>query len=214
MAYLLKKTAVIGLGGTGMHAVLHMKKRLLESYGEIPPMMKFLVIDTTDKDRLQIEGGEIELEPGQFLKVEVKNPGSLMNTNKEVKEWIPEKVPKFALTSGAKQVRPLGRLAVFANAGSLEAKIDGLISSIRDFRIGRYADKYELLSENIVINIVCSLSGGTGSGCFLDVAGLTRKNLSSTDKLIAYLLLPEIFVGKPATHNVEPNAFGAIKELN
>jgi len=121
MAYMLKKTAVIGLGGTGMHAVLHMKKKLLETYGEIPPMMKFLVIDTTDKDRLETEEVEIELEPGEFLKIEVRNPGSLIKTNREVKSWIPEKVPRFALTSGAKQVRPLGRLAVFANAGPIEA---------------------------------------------------------------------------------------------
>lgn len=215
MAYMLKKTVVIGLGGTGMHAVLHMKKKLLDTYGESPPMIKFLVIDTTDKDRLQVEGGEVALEPGEFLKLEVKNPGSLIKTNEEVKKWLPSKVPKFALTSGAKQVRPLGRLAVFANASPLESKIDGLISSARDFRVGRrYSDKYELLSENIVVNIVCSLSGGTGSGCFLDVTALTRKNLSSTDKVIGYFLFPDIFVGKPATDNVEPNTFGAMKELN
>lgn len=217
MAYMIKKTAVIGLGGTGMHAVLTMKKRFLETYGEIPPMMKFLVIDTTDKDHLQGEGeGEnIKLEPGEFLKLEVKNPGSLMKTNKEVKAWLPDNVPKFALTSGAKQVRPLGRLAVFANANDLNAKINGLINSIKDFRIGRYSgDKYELLSENIVVNIVCSFSGGTGSGCFLDVGALSRKNLAGTDKLIGYFLLPDVFVGKTGTANVEPNAYGAIKELN
>ena len=211
---MLKKTAVIGLGGTGMHAVLYMKKKLLETYGEIPPMMKFLVIDTTDKDRLETEGGEIELEPGEFLKIEVRNPGSLIKTNREVKSWIPENVPKFALTGGAKQVRPLGRLAVFANAGPIEAKIDGLISSVRDFRIERYSDKYEVSSGNILVNIVCSLSGGTGSGSIIDISALTRKNLNDTDKLIGYLLLPDIFVGKPATDNVEPNAFAIIKEIN
>lgn len=213
MDYMLKKTVVIGLGGTGMHAVLHMKKKLLDTYDEIPPMMKFLVIDTTDRDYLQIEGGEVELELGEFLKIEVKNPSSLMK-NEEVKKWLPPNVPKFALTAGAKQVRSLGRLAVFANSSPLESKIDGLISSIRNFKIGRYDNKYQLLSGNIVVNIVCSLAGGTGSGCLLDVLALTRKNLASTDKLIGYFLLPDVFSGKPATDNVEANTFSAIKELN
>lgn len=212
---MIKKTAVIGLGGTGMNAVLNMKKKFLSTYGEIPPMMKFLVIDTTDKDHLDIEGGEIKLEPGEFLKIEVKNPGSLMKTNREVKDWLPNDVPKFALTNGAKQVRPLGRLAVFANANELGKKIDGLINSIKDFRIGRYSgEKFELVSDNTTVNIVGSFSGGTGSGCFLDVAAITRKNLEPTDKLIGYFLLPDIFVGKPATDNVEANAYGALKELN
>jgi len=211
---MFRKTAVIGLGGTGLQAVLHMKKKLLEAYdGKIPPMIKFLVIDTTDKENLETGSKEIALEAGEFLKIEVRQPGSLMKTS-EVKAWIPENIPKFALTSGAKQVRALGRLAVFANSSDIESKIDGLISSVRDFRVDRSKDKYELSSDNIIVNMVCSLAGGTGSGSFLDVAFLARKNLDSTDKLIGYFLLPDIFIGKPATDNVTPNAFGAIKEIN
>lgn len=213
MAHTLKKTAVIGLGGTGMHAVLYMKKKLLERYGEIPPMFKFLVIDTTDKDLLETEKGEITLEAGEYLKLEVRDPVNLIKTNREVKDWLPSNIPPVALTSGAKQVRPLGRLAVFANASQLDAKISGLIGGIRDFKIGR-TDRYEIFSDNIVVNLVCSLSGGTGSGCFLDTAVLVKNILSSLDKLVGYFLLPDIFVGKPATDNVEPNAYGALKEIN
>jgi hypothetical protein len=213
MAQMLKKTAVIGLGGTGMNAVLHMKKKLLDRFGEIPPMIKFLVIDTTDKEQLETSTGVVSLDPGEFLKLEVRDPGTLMSTSREVKDWMPDNVPRFALHAGAKQVRPLGRLAVFANAGALENKVTGLISSVRDFTIGR-SENYELFSNNMMVNVVCSLSGGTGSGCFLDLAVLTRKNLQSNDRLAGYFLLPDIFVGKPATDNVEPNAYGALKEIN
>ncbi len=212
MANILKKTVVIGLGGTGMHAVLHMKKRLLNTYGKVPPMIKFLVIDTTDKDALETGEKQIELEAGEFLKIEVRQPGTLMK-NPEIKNWIPDNIPKFALTSGAKQVRALGRLAVFANSSEIEAKITGLINSIRDFSIDRYNDNPDQ-PNNIVVNIVSSLAGGTGSGTFLDIAYLARENLGSTDKMIGYFLFPDIFEGKPATDNVAPNAFGAIKELN
>lgn len=213
MMHSLKKTAVIGLGGTGMHAVLYMKRKLLNTYGEVPPMIKFLVIDTTDADPLTTPEGDVVLEPGEFLKLEVKDPGSLIATNREVKEWLPERVPRFALTSGAKQVRALGRLAVFANATELNTKIRGLLSSVRDFRISR-SERYEVLTDNVVVNVVCSISGGTGSGCLLDVGVLTRMELRSTDRMIGYFLLPDIFLGKPAVDNVEPNAYGALKEVN
>jgi hypothetical protein len=211
MKYTLKKTAVIGLGGTGAQAVVYMKRKLLSTYGEIPPMIKFLVIDTTDQSELRDE--EVGLDPGEFLKVEVREPGGLMATNREIREWMPDNIPRFSLTAGAKQVRALGRMAIFANSGQVENKILALIGGIRDYRLSRN-DRFELMSNNILVNIVCSLSGGTGSGSFLDIAVLVKKQLQSTDKTIGYFLLPDIFVGKPATDNVEPNAYGALKEIS
>lgn len=214
MVYKLRKTVVIGLGGSGMHSVLQMKRKLINSFGEIPPMIKFLVLDTTDQDVLHVKDGEYKLDPGEFLKMEVRNPKTLLRTSDEIRSWIPDKVPMFALHAGAKQIRPLGRLAIFANSSPVEAKVDGVISSIRDFKIGRYQDKFELISDNIVVNIVCSIAGGTGSGCLLDIATLIRKNLSSIDRLIGYILLPDIFTSKPACINVQPNAYATLKELN
>ena len=215
MAFKLKRTVTIGLGGTGLKAVLNMKKKLIENYGEIPPMMKFLVIDTADEESLKTRDGEdIKLDGGEFLKLQVKNPKTAIKTTLEVKKWIPENVPNFSLTSGAKQVRPLGRLAAFVNVPLLEAKIDSIMDSVRDFSTGRISDKYEIISENLIVNIVFSVSGGTGSGTYLDIVSLVRKNWEDTDKLIGYVLLPDIFVGKPATANVEPNAYGALREIS
>ncbi|MBM3461708.1 MAG: hypothetical protein FJX76_06360 [Armatimonadetes bacterium] len=48
MAYMVRKTVMIGLGGTGRDAVLQCKRKLLEVYGETPPTCKFLCFDTTD----------------------------------------------------------------------------------------------------------------------------------------------------------------------
>lgn len=213
MPQMLKKTAVIGLGGTGMNAVLHMKRRLLQTYGRVPPMIKFLVIDTTDKDDLTTVEGQTELLPGEFLKLTVKNPAGLISTNREVRDWLPEGVPLFALSTGARQVRALGRLAVFANAAPIEAAIEGLLSSLKDWNVGRDSE-HEVISEDIVVNLVCSLAGGTGSGCYFDVAVLTKNRLNTTDKLIGYFLMPDVFNGKAATDNVEPNAYGALREIN
>ena len=216
MAIQLKRTVTIGLGGTGRDAVLQMKKKLIDTYGEIPPMMKFLVIDTDYKNSLKTkEGKEIVLEPGEFLQLGVRNPKTAIKTLKEVKEWIPENIPSFALPRHSpRPLRALGRLAVFLNAPILEATIDSIMDSVRDFSIGRISDKYEVISNNILVNIVFSSAGGTGSGIYLDIITLVRKNWEVTDKLVGYILLPDIFVGKPATQSVEANTYGAIKEIN
>ena len=42
----LKRTLYIGLGGTGFKTLLHTKRAFIETYGEVPPMIKFLAFDS------------------------------------------------------------------------------------------------------------------------------------------------------------------------
>lgn len=42
----LRRTLLIGLGGTGIKAILNAKKMFYENYGEIPPMIGFIGMDT------------------------------------------------------------------------------------------------------------------------------------------------------------------------
>ena len=46
MATKIKRCLYIGLGGTGMKSLLHTKKMFIDTYGEVPPMIGFLGIDT------------------------------------------------------------------------------------------------------------------------------------------------------------------------
>ena len=67
MAIKLKKTLYVGLGGTGVSALLKVKKCFYDSYGEIPPMIGFLAIDTdgaaTNKSETSDSGKVIKLDP-------------------------------------------------------------------------------------------------------------------------------------------------------
>jgi len=212
MALAIRRTLVVGLGGTGLKAVLFMKKKLIEQYGEIPSMIKFVVFDTADPTPLSTSKGEIVLERGEFLKLEVESPITLIRTNPEVRAWIPERVPTFALTNGAKQIRPLGRLAVFANADEVYTKLMTAIEAIKNYAVGAF-EKYDTTS-NTLVNIVFSVAGGTGSGCYFDIAVLLREFVSEKDRLVGYILLPDVFKSKPATDYVEPNAYAAIREIS
>ena len=44
--HVIKRTLYVGLGGTGMAALLNTKKMFVDTYGEVPPMIGFLGIDT------------------------------------------------------------------------------------------------------------------------------------------------------------------------
>ena len=46
MAIKITRTLYVGLGGTGVRAILRAKQCFMDSYGEIPPMVTFLAIDT------------------------------------------------------------------------------------------------------------------------------------------------------------------------
>ena len=216
MQYLIRKSVVIGIGGTGAKAVLNVKKRYLEVFGEIPPTTKFLVFDTTDKESLALPSeGEIALKDSEFVKMEVRGPKQLLKANAEIREWFPENIPAKPITSGAGQIRALGRLALFANAKRVYEIIRNTIHDTKNFALAAALEnRYKISNNNLLVHLVTSTAGGTGSGIFIDIAHLVREFTEETDQLVGYLLLPDIYITKPFHHHIYPNTYAAFKELD
>ena len=42
----IRRSLFVGLGGTGMRTLLYLKKLFVDTYGEVPPMIGFLGVDT------------------------------------------------------------------------------------------------------------------------------------------------------------------------
>ncbi|MFC4427129.1 tubulin-like doman-containing protein [Deinococcus navajonensis] len=222
----LKRTVLIGLGGTGKDALLHAKRKYIETFGEVPPLVSFLVIDTTNDNASSIpatrpDGSveDVKLKASELLHIVARGASSLPKVNDEIREWWPAKASlKSNILSGAGQVRALGRLALFANARLVYDTLRNTLASARDYanvRTGADARAiYESMSPNLTVCVAGSIAGGTGSGTFLDVALILRDLLSDEDQLFGYLVLPDIFTPNPGTQNVEPNAYGALLELD
>jgi|GEM_PF-530954 len=222
----LKRTILIGLGGTGKEALLRAKRKYIETFGEVPPLVKFLLIDTTPAitDRLEItdpdgETKTVALSPDEVLYIEARGASLLPKVNDEIREWFPPQADlKANIISGAGQIRALGRLALFANARSVYDCLRELVSDARNYKAERVSKDwryvYEPFSPHLTVCVVASLAGGTGSGIFLDVAMILRDMLKDEEQLFAYLLLPDIYVNRPGTQNVEANAYAALKELD
>ena len=96
MAIKLKKTLYVGLGGTGVSALLKIKKCFVDSYGEIPPMIGFIAIDTDgaamSKSVTGNQGQLIKLDSSELLVCTVKEALSVYHANPKSYDWVPRRM--------------------------------------------------------------------------------------------------------------------------
>jgi len=220
MATKIRRSLFIGLGGTGMKTLLQTKKMFVETYGEVPPMIGFLGIDTDKSEYSNSEttsnNSSVVLDPAEQLRILVDDAKPFYENYKDRFNWIPTENLK-ALTHmnlGAGQVRTNGRFALTINEKSLEEKISYCINEISRDDISNNP-KYELLDSEIEIHMVFSICGGTGCGTFLNMAYLLKK-FAPKCKLTGYGLLPGVFLADihDGLAKVMPNAYGAIEDLD
>jgi hypothetical protein len=218
-----RPTVVLGLGGTGYKTLLKLKKRFVDAYGSVPPIIRFLSIDTTENAEGSSRNDEIStdghLDHNETYVLQVGNPANLVNgTNPHIDEWWPPEIPTQAIIAGAGQVRARGRLALFAKASEVYGRIRRAVDDVRNIRNQKqmYADEFQVSDRSgVEVHIVGSLAGGTGSGTFLDIAFMARDVIGSDEQsnFTAVLLLPGIFTRMNGVALVKPNAYGALKEI-
>lgn len=231
MAIKLKKTLYVGLGGTGVSALLKVKKCFVDSYGEIPPMIGFLAIDTdgaaSNKSVTSNRGEKINLDPTELLICTVKGALSVYNANPKTYDWVPSKnVDKLSNIQGggAGQVRSNGRFIAYYNNQKIESNIQAVVTKIH--QLIPQGSKYEV-DTNIGgveypanVNVFASIAGGTGSGMLIDVLSIIRSALNQNAqayKLYPWIILPEVFRAMnfgPSMANVLYNSYGAIRTLD
>lgn len=220
----LRRTLLIGLGGTGIKTILNAKKMFYENYGQIPPMIGFIGLDT-DKPGLSNasvianNGTKITLNNSEQLYISVDTPTAIYtnNRNSQLFDWMPECNVQglTALSIGAGQMRSNGRFAITVNETNVKSFISNKIAEINNASIIDNVD-YELLGSETEVHIVFSLGGGTGSGTFLNTAYLLKR-MFPTLKLSGYAVLSDVFRNMASgamTSRVKPNAKGAIIDLD
>lgn len=222
----LKRTLYIGLGGTGFKTLLRTKRAFVETYGEVPPMIKFLCIDSDQNQynntTLPSIYGDIKIQPNESSDIIVDGAGDKVSRNRQDLTWLPD--PNlFAvkdLTNGCGMVRTNGRIAFSFNYGKCRANIQNALNEIRNLN-AVHNDKYELISNDVEASIVFSIAGGTGSGSFLDIAYLVKDimktlALPETSKIIGYMVLPDVYDAQLTFGKARllPNAYGSLMDLD
>ena len=220
MATKIKRCLYVGLGGTGMNALLHTKKMFVETYGEVPPMIGFLGIDTDGdayKKELPSKYGPVSLAPNEQTPIQVEDAQAAYVTSKQHFGWVhPDNVFALtAMTKGAGQIRTNGRFALTCNYESLTNKVRDAVGRITAASI-KTNPKYDAdFVGEVEVHMVFSMSGGTGAGTFINMAYVIRQALGKC-KVTGYAVLPDVFecMSQYGMDRVKPNTYGSIFDLD
>jgi hypothetical protein len=242
----LNPTLIIGLGGSGKEVILRLRRLFYEKYGHVKmPAVEYMWFDTDKNDLVSkdrdIIDAIVQLEESDIIDATMEKGvcdevlSGLEQNYSHIEKWYKKDALQNSLvtglTDGAKQIRPLGRLATFYRAESLKKKIREKIDNLRrnieaskKFYENRGMVDYKIDGQKINLFICGSLAGGTGSGSFLDVGFISRlvgkEHFSGTHiSNTGIFFLPSVF--EKALINIDgampranANGYGALMELN
>ncbi|MGC9395656.1 MAG: tubulin-like doman-containing protein [Anaerolineae bacterium] len=220
----IRPTLVVGLGGTGQRIVLQLKSQFIKAYGGIPEQfIRLLAFDTAD-EALSVNGQacSVTLEKDrEFFHIgHTPVPNIVRNLDRQpaIAARLPaiHTIPAVALRNGARQVRPLGLLALLWRFEEVEQRIaDAIWHLAGKESLGRREGK----TQGVNVIVATSLVGGTGAGMFLDVAYLVRALFNELGTMGDFCYITGVGVLPQAFRSVEgpnlvPNAVAALKEVS
>lgn len=223
---LMRPTLVIASGGTGQKIAVCLKAIWQQRFPAAwRQKIRLLVIDTSEEAVTVPVGGEmVQLEAGSELiyigNVPVPNIRLNLKEQGAIRERlgpVMTSLPATVLRAGAKQLRPLGLLALLWNF----SKVNEAINQAIWFLAGRDQLEANLAHQQQGINVfICgSLVGGTGSGTMYDLAHLVRARFHELGAQADFChitgigVLPQAFRGIRGP-NLLPNTAAALQELN
>lgn len=225
---------VIGLGGTGIDAMLRLKyqmnKRFVLDEDKIsntrkdkPKKVEFLGFETNqgEKNKRYPASGGVGLDPqSELVMLSNAEVRSILNDRKIlddcIKEWLAPELSSESGTDGAGGVRQVGRLLLFTKINEI---VDCIEKKIRLLQ--------EDTEETVHVFILSGLAGGTGSGTFIDIAYIVRGIMNNIygskgdDKvnIMGYLFTPDVNLSRASDNQssqsyIIKNGFAALKELD
>ncbi len=230
---------VMGFGGTGAHVLTSLKELTMLKHGRVPETIKFLLFDTIADWKpgisVQIVGGGAEektaesedtaasLDPlAEYFQLadfqpdlkthvfEYLSQAGNPDDHKHLKDWLhapwlSQNIPlaQLGVKIGAAQQRQIGRYAMFKNAEKVVAHLRPIIRKLSD--LARGAD--------VNVWLVSSSAGGTGAGCLIDAAYLTRLAAgdSITLKVTGVIVLPNVYMNVRGIS--QGRAYSLLREL-
>lgn len=213
-------TLLIGLGGTGIDCLQTIKTQVYsrlkpdDAESVIPTYehIRFLGVDTAEKsrnvnkDNLSNQEGEnkLDLDETEFFSIADNRLGAGFKNKramdmKEELSWMRwEDIPTPDLgKAGAGGIRQIGRYMMMNHSTSFMAKVKQELNSA----------KMGLQNPNVNIHIFSGLSGGTGSGCFLDVCYMIRSIIEENVTMFGYFFLPDVSLSKIPYQDAHTRAF-------
>lgn len=231
-------TVLIGLGGTGVHCIrtiktqVHTRLKPDDENAVVPTYnhIRFVGVDTT----LKSKGGALTenqtddakkadivmaLDDTEFFSIANKQVKRALKNTLALKQrselsWLEyEKIEIPDLgDAGAGGIRQVGRFMLMDKSQDFMAKIEQEINAARR----------GLTNPRVNVHVFAGLSGGTGSGCFLDVCYIIRSIAERIGgvTIFGYFFLPDVnlstipYESVDARNFVPKNGYAAMQELD
>jgi len=216
---------IIGCGGTGQEIVRRLYGRAQEKISEKTIRnlaLEFLLVDTlsTQESRKELP----ELPPEDYIALGPLQLDAFiqerLKDEEYIKKWFNPRQYAGLMSSGAMQIRPFGRLALFQRLLQLYSKLDKKLRNVLNVKhlFPEEEQGRKMLYEmgaSLQVHIVGSIAGGTGSGTMLDLAYLIRYMCSYVPmNITAHLVMPEVVEDIQIRDSIYANAYAFLKELD
>lgn len=218
----------IGIGGTGVDALAQLKRKVYQQLEPDDPSspipkykhIQFLAIDS-DTSAFKGVKGVGRLTEDEAFSIEMPNLAAALKNKEGIKQkaelsWMSiDAIEGRLSTQGAGGVRQVGRFLLISKVDELKSKIASLCKTA-----------LESTDPNLDVYIFAGISGGTGSGCFLDTCYIVRQALAelgrgSTGNIMGFFFLPDVVTSKKEVaanplwvKSNNSNGYAALKELD
>jgi hypothetical protein len=221
----LRPTLIIGLGGFGRRALLDLRCRFLDRFGDLArmPLQHFLYIDPDPEAvRAAVRGApELAYNANEVYHLALQPVGNYRRRMLEhLTEWLPREklyaLPRALQTQGS---RALGRLAFVDNHHRLLARLKRELEQIThpDAMYQSVSQTGLALRDNHPRVYVIAAAGGGSSGLLVDLGYALRQALQRLNHAEAEVTAL-VFCGAPedpATPREEQaNVYATLTELN
>ena len=218
-----RKILMVGLGGTGCKAVARVRERVIQERREAADRMHFSDIQfvgfDTDQSGISSYGTLPMVWTARSASVM-----DLLQERDEWTEWFPAENNYLLARNGlrgAGQLRVLSRL-LLEDTLKRENSIDDPMAALHSAFDHLQLQDGDRNPPEVVVMIISSFAGGTGSGIFIQMALYLRKQLMerlhcNTALIRGLFALPDIYTR--SLHNdqeiesVYANAYASLKEL-
>jgi len=221
----LRPTLILGVGNFGRKAILELRCRFLDRFGELGklPLLRFLCLDPDpEAANTALRGAaEVALSRNEVYNLPLQPVGNYRRRSiEQLSEWLPREklyaMPRSLQTQGS---RALGRLAFADNQQRLLARFKREIQEVTnpDVIYQSVSQTGLALRDNTPRVYVLAAAGGGSSGMLADLGYALRRQLAQLrhpDARVTCIL----FCGAPqdpATPKAElANVYATLTELN
>ncbi|MDF5752649.1 tubulin-like doman-containing protein [Spongiactinospora sp. TRM90649] len=234
----MRSSLVVGLGGTGSQAVVHLKRRLytheqwrrLDGGGGPLAPATDVVLRAVDVDNSRPHAGLVSLDGNNE---DIALAAEVAPVIRRLKDWRPGEQPPPSpiaawfkpddarhikesqttafMTNGAGQIRAFGRIAFFQDMIGDKRARQGLSSAF---------DAISQSHGELDIYVVTSVAGGTGAGLVIDTLAWLQKEGRDRDlnfRTTLFCVMPAAFKGTLSDLTFqagEANGFATLRELD